>query len=253
MQEENQNPRIKVPDAAVALGVQAVAQPFNAQVQSIMQLWGMASKIVAAKSPQPQIDPAVQKTFEAAMAETQRRAQLDQMNSQQAQRDFALKQSDQQFNQQQVIQQMRDQAQQAQLSFQKELHEFAQGMQQAQAELQATIKKNSDDFLIKLMTLENANQKLQAEIETKDREHAAKIAEAMSANQVDLTPHVKQMQDMLGQMKDNRSSEAMDALMSGMHGILQHLAAPSKLELIKDENGKTVGAVKSSIQTINTQ
>lgn len=251
MQEENQNPRVKVPDAAVALGVQTIAQPFNQQVQSIMQLWAMANKIVAAKTPQPQIDPAVQKTYEAAMAEIQRKTQVDQTDAARAQNELMLKQAQQQFEQQQVVQQMQQQAQQAQMEFQKELREFAQGMQQAQEALQATIKKNNDEFLIKLMQVENANKKLQAEIETKDREHAEKITEAMNANQVDLTPHVKQMQEMLGQMKENKNSDAMDALMTGMHGILQHLSAPSKLELIKDENGKTIGAVKSSVQTMN--
>lgn len=251
MREENQNTQVKVPDAAVALGVRAVAQNFNSQVQSVMQLWAMASKIVAAKTPQQPIDPAVQKTYEAAMAEIQRKSQSDQAMHSLSQNELVLKQAQQQFEQQQVMRQMQDQARQAQMDFQKEVQQFAEGMRQAQADLQATIKKNNDDFLIKLMQVEATNQKLQAEIEAKDREHAAKIAEAMNANQVDLTPHVKQMQEMLGQMKDNKNSDAMDALMTGMHGILQHLTAPSKLELIKDENGKTVGAVKSSVQTLN--
>ena len=113
------------------------------------------------------------------------------------------------------------------------------------------MKKNRDDFLIKLMTIEQANNKLQADIEEKERQHSAKMAEMLQNSQKALQPHVTQMQDMLGQLKETKGNDAMEALMTGMHGILQHLSAPAKLDLIKDENGRTVGAVKSSVQ-INT-
>ncbi len=237
MKEEFQDPGVRLPDNMIASAAQMAVQTLNQQIQPLAQLWAMASKVAAAKSPQPPVDPAVQKTYEAAMAEINRKAQADQQDAVISKAEFGLKQQSQQFEQQQVVQEMQRQAQQSQAEFQKEVQEFTRGMQQAQEALQATIKKNNDDFLIKLMTL-------QAEIEKRDKDHAEKLAEAMRVERPDFTPHIKQMSDMLGQVKESRTSESLDSMMQSLNALMQVMAAPTDISIIRDETGRPVGARK---------
>ena len=94
-----QQPPLRVPDATVALGVRITAQALQQQLGQIAPMWQSATQIVAKKTPQQPLDPAVQKTFEAAMAEIQRKTQVDQNDAKLAQAEFGIKQAEMQFNQ----------------------------------------------------------------------------------------------------------------------------------------------------------
>ena len=247
MEEMFQQPAPHVPDATIALGVRVTAQALQQQVTQLTPMWQMATQIVAKKTPQQPLDPAVQKTFEAAMAEIQRKSQVDQREGQLAMAEFSLKQAEAQFNQQQVVQTLQQEASKQQAEFQRDIQMFMQSMQQENAKLQATIKNNSDKFLIELMKMEQANEKLRAEAEQKQQALEAKLAEDMLNRQNAFEPHLKQMGEMISQIKETKSNDSLDALLQGMHSVMQHLAAPTDLTLIKGPDGKTIGARKTTI------
>lgn len=253
MEEMFQQPAPRVPDATVALGVRITAQALQQQLMQIAPMWQAATQIVAKKTPQQPLDPAVQKTFEAAMAEIQRKTQVDQNDAKLAQAEFGLKQTDAQFNQQQVVQTIRQEAALQQAEFQRDFQMFVQSMQQENAKLQATIKANADKFLIETMKIEQANEKLRSEAEQKQQALEAKMAEDMLNRQNAFEPHIKQMGEMISQIKETKSNDSLDALLQGMHSVMQHLAAPTDIALIKGPDGKTIGARKTTVLNQDTE
>lgn len=245
MEEEFQAPQVRIPDQIIDLGVQVTQQSLHQALAPLAPIWKMAAQIVNAKSPQQPVDPAVQKTFEAAMAEIQRKTQDDAARAKRSDQELMMKQQEMGFNQQQIVQQMQQEFAKQQAEMQNEIRMFAQSMQQANAQLQATIEKNNNDFMVKMLTLEKDNEKLRMEAEEKERQFAAKMQETLEANKVDFTPQVKQMGDLLGQIKESKSNDSLDAVLQGMNVIMQQLSAPADIQLVKDSEGKTVGARKT--------
>lgn len=251
MEEINQPAKVSVPDEIIALGVEITSNALRQNLGEIAQLWQQAQQVVASKSPQQPIDPAVQKTYEAAMAEIQRKQQVDATSAQLSKAKLDIENQRLQFEQSQVVQQMQHEFSKQQAEFQNEVRMFSESMQQANAQLQATIEKNNNEFTVKMLALEQGNEKLRQESEAKDRELADKMQSAMSANRIDLTPHIDQMHQLIGQIRDSKNTDTLDAVLSGMHNIMQILAAPSDVTLIKSPDGKTIGARKTIVSQVD--
>ena len=53
---------------------------------------------------------------------------------------------------------------------------------------------------------------------------------------------LKEMQALLGQIKDAKTNDSLEAIMAGIHGMMQHMGAPT--EVVYGPNGKAVGMRK---------
>lgn len=222
-------PKIRVPDQTIALGVQVSAPFLQAQLQQIAPLWQQAFQIVQKKSPQQPIDPAVQKTFEAAMAEIQRKTQVDQVTAQRDMQKLQLEAQDQQFTQQQTVQLL-----------QAELQKQAQEFQATIAETQ----RKSQEFLAGLQAERVSEQeKIQLEY--------AKLAERTNAlPSPDVTRHLQDLGNLIQSMAQGQSSihESLQNTVQGIGQMMEHMSAPT--EIIRDQNGRPVG-MRKVVQSVN--
>jgi hypothetical protein len=62
----------QLPDQAALQGIAMAHQMIGAQMGELRSMFEQADQVVKQKTPPPPVDPAIQKTFEAAMAEIQR-------------------------------------------------------------------------------------------------------------------------------------------------------------------------------------
>lgn len=69
-------------EMVMAEGSEFAMQQIGQQMQQLVPMLQKAAEVVKQKMPQPPVDPAVQKTFEAAMAEIERKKAVDAQNIQ---------------------------------------------------------------------------------------------------------------------------------------------------------------------------
>lgn len=242
MNEDNQQPKVRLPDDTIALGVQVGDIVLRHQLNQIGPMWQQAFQVVQKKSPQQPLDPAIAKTFEAAMAEIQRKTAVDKSDAQIAMQKFQhdvqssgqkfqLDASAQQFEQQVTLKSMQDElAKQAQ-EFQTKMAEAHQQSQMFMQELQ------------KERTAEQ--EKIQLEY--------AKLAEHTNAlPSPDVTKHLQDLGNLIKSMVDGQSSihDSLHNTMQGIGQMMNHMNAPT--EIIRDQNGRPVGMrkVARSVQVI---
>lgn len=183
------------PEMAIAQAAEFASAEMAKLAAQLAPMLKKASEVVDSKMPKPQGDPAVQKTFEAAMAEIQRKQKADEANMQmetqklnngqqmEMQKAAAAQQTDmqkftatQQFEMQklastqqfelqklaveQQIQQARLAAEADQQQFEQRLARMAQVIELRIAEMEATGKREAEELRgrIELMKNEQDNQ-----------------------------------------------------------------------------------------------
>lgn len=72
-----QQPLMAPPDGVIAQGTKIALAGIQQQLGPVIQMLGMAYQVATKKMPQPPMDPAVDATFKAAMAEIERKKQVD--------------------------------------------------------------------------------------------------------------------------------------------------------------------------------
>lgn len=225
------------------------AQEANSQtMQGLLPILQEAAKIVQSKQPPPQVDPAIQKTFEAAMAEVQRKTAVDQATQQ-------LKLQEMQFDQQMKQQELQSaplmealknqfeaQAQVLNIKADQQAEQMAQ-----QLELIKNEANNRQHQMTELMKNRDDNEtalRLKL-LELQDKVNSIPVE---TPEMPDFSPLMKQMQDMLGQIEKAKTGDALTATVDGLRAVMQQMNAPT--ELIQDPNtGKTIGMRKVQIIT----
>jgi len=227
------------------------AQEANSKtIEGLMPIIQEASQIVQSKMPPPQVDPAIQKTFEAAMAEIQRKAQVDQANQQLKKQEMAF---DQQMKQQEqqtapMMEALKNQFTAQSQAMAIKAEQLADQMAQ-QIELIKNEADNKQHQMTELMKNRDDNEtalrlkllELQGQVESMP----------VAAPEVpDFSPMMKQMQDMLGQIEKAKTGDALTATVDGLRAVMEHMNAPT--EFIKDpRTGETVGVRKTQVITTN--
>lgn len=223
------------PDQVAALASNMAAQQIGQQMQQLTPLLQQAGQIVGQKSPQPPVDPAVQKTFEAAMAEIQRKTKADTdrlgFEQQKATNDVQTQQALQASKQQ--MEEMKFAAQQA-LEAQKEENrkQIAVISEMTKKEVeelraQVAISKNDADNQQKQMT-----ELLKNRDDNQTQVIIAQMKEQLSAMQPQVTEQpqndamLKEMQRMLGEIEKAKTGDALtttvEALRQMMAGQTDH-------------------------------
>lgn len=244
-------------DAIVAQGSQIANSILQQQLQAIAPVWQKAFQIVNAKTPQQPVDPAIQKTFEAAMAEIKRKAARDEEDVKLEQAKQKLAQDEHANNLQKAQAEFKTSTQETFAKFQADTadkeRKFNQTMQLFQTEVlqqekdrAAKAQADSDKIFIELLKLEQSNATLANDAAQKEKAFSDKLA---SMEQLppppDMTPHLQALGGVLQQLQQQH--ETTNANMGNLHntmtGVMQHLAAPT--ELVRDpKTGKAIGTRK---------
>jgi len=219
------------------------AQEANQQtMQGLLPIIAEATKIVQSKQPPPPLDPAIQKTFEAAMAEIQRKSQVDQATQQ-------LKLQEMQFDQQMRQQEAQSAPLMEQLKGQLEAQRQAltiRADQQAEQMAQQIelIKNEADNKQHQMTELMKNRDDNETALRLKMLELQKQVSEIPTAlpEAPDFSPMMKQMQDMLGQLEKAKTGDALTATVDGLRAVMQQMNAPT--ELIRGPDGKTIGMRK---------
>ena len=89
MVAEAQHPELP-PDQLTMMAAMQAQQATSAMDQQLLPLLQQAQQVVQSKNPPPPFDPAIEKTFQAAMAEIQRKTQADQASLQLKQQELQM-------------------------------------------------------------------------------------------------------------------------------------------------------------------
>lgn len=223
------------PDAIATMASNMAAQNIAQVAQQLTPLLQQAGQVVAQKSPQPPVDPAVQKTFEAAMAEIQRKTQADQQRLA--------------FDQQKAGQQ--SQMDQMQMELDRQLAEKEQELKFAiaQASEAAAHRESMLRAQVEQMKNEADNQQhQQTEIIKNLQDNQTQLQIALrkqsetppaTPEMPDFTPHIEQLNKMMGMVEQTKSSDALTAVGEGIRAMIAQMNRPKMI--IEDENGKPIG------------
>ena len=220
--------------------------------QGLLPLLQEAQQIVQKKMPQPPMDPAIKATFDAAMAEINRKAAVDKANMQ---RENAKVAAEQQASQMENILAPRLEQMKGDMQAKLEVLKIQADQGAEQLRQQVEVMKNDADNKQHQMTelLKNRDDNETAlQVKLLELQHSVESirstpVEAPSAP--DFSPMLKQMQDMLGQIEKAKTNDALTSLMQGMHGVMSHMSAPT--EVIRDANGKAIGMRKAQASSLN--
>jgi superfamily II RNA helicase len=190
----------------MAEGAEFALQQLTAQLPQLAPQLAQAAKVVQSKMPQPPVDPAVQKTFEAAMAEIERKKAVDAANDKREQMKIA---SDTQLKQM-------SQAQDAKLADQKLIYDLQINAAREHAQ------KLSDELRAQVELMKNAqdNQQHQhTEIVKNLQDNYTQLQLAMEQGLTDvrntlpqspdITPIIDQLNGMLAKVEQQKSSDAL--------------------------------------------
>jgi len=239
----------------MALQASMKAQEANSQtMQGLLPILQEASKIVQSKQPPPPVDPAIQKTFEAAMAEIQRKTAVDQATQQFKMQELQLDQQQKQAEAQQKqrefgMQPMLD-AMQREFEAKLEVERMQREDQQKQfAEMMALQRNEADNKQHQMTELMKNRDDNETAIQLKMLELQNQVASIPNAlpEVPDFSPMLKQMQDMLGQLEKAKTGDALTATVDGLRAVMQHMNTPT--ELIRGPDGKTIGMRKVQVIT----
>ena len=224
--------------AAAQGAAQAMAFVQQAYPQLAQQI-AQAAQLVASKMPQPPADPAVEATFKAAMAETQRRAARDQAELQIEQKKLALEPQIAQMQEQtkQTIAQMREETNKMVAIVQAQAEKDRQQLT-AQIEMMKNDADNQQHQQTELLkNLQDNYTQLQIALQ-KQSEQVQQISET-KPEAPDFTPQIEQLNKMLTMVDQNKSNDALVTVSQGIQAMLQHMNRPKMI--ITDDQGKPIG------------
>lgn len=239
------------PDQLALVAAMQAQQATSATDQQLIPLLQQAMQVVQSKQAPPQVDPAVQKTFEAAMAEIERKRALDQANTQlkaqELQQTAAFKQQELQMTP--ILDQMQKEhdAQMEVLRMQRE------DEQKQFAEMMANQRNEADNHQKQLTELlKNRDDNDTAIVLEQMRQSLASVQESVvqatkgreqTTGALDMAPIMQQLQATLQMSQEAQKQDdhrtAITGIMQGIQQLHQHLATPKMI--IKDENGKVIG------------
>ena len=241
--------QMQMPDAGpdeIALQAAMMAQNATSEAaNALLPLLQDAGKIVQSKMPPPQVDPAIQKTFEAAMAEIDRKKAVDQANQTLAQNKQQFEQNMQQQENQMapIIEQMK-----SQMTAQIEAMSIKADREAEQLRQQVEIMKNDADNRQHQMTelMKNRDDNETAlQLKLLELQNKVDSVQNNVPQMPDISPMMAEMQNMLSQIEKAKTGDALTATMDGLRAVMQQMNAPT--ELIKDGQGKTIGMRKVAV------
>lgn len=241
LQIQAMQPELSPDQLALMAAMKATDSMAQWQTQVAQELQ-QAQQIVQSKMPPPPVDPAIQKTFEAAMAEIDRKKAVDQAEQ-------SRKDQQQQFEQQHTqTNQFLEQLQrgiEARLEKDRMAHEESMTKLTQQVELMKNDQDNQVHQMTELLKNRDDNEtKLQLE---QLKAQLGSMTEAMSqpveVPAPDLSPMIREMQTMLSQIEKARTDDALGAVVGGLKEVITQLNAP--VEFVRDpKSGKALGARK---------
>lgn len=236
----------------LALAAAMQTQQATSQIdQQLLPMLQEATKLVQSKSPPPQVDPAVQKTFEAAMANIEAKKAADaaanQLAVQKHNDEMLARQAE--FNQAPMVEQMKreHEAQMEVLRMQREdsAKQFAEMMANQRNEADnrqhqmTELMKNKDDNDTAII-LEQMKTQLAS---VQESVQAATSGRQQTEEAVDTAPIMAQLQETLRHSQEAQKQDdhraAMQGIMQGLQAVQQHLAAPKMI--IRGPDGKPMG------------
>lgn len=160
-------------DMAIAKATQFAAEQFAQLAQQLNPAFEEAAQIVQSKMPQPPGDPAVEKTFEAAMAEIERKKQADKQAH-----DLAL----QKHNDEQELAAAERAAEERNLEFEKRMECFREVVNLQIADIQETGKQQLEELRQRVELMKNdadnaAHSETELEKNLQDNQTAIIVAE----------------------------------------------------------------------------
>jgi hypothetical protein len=224
-------------EQVMAQGAAFAGAQLAQQLPQLAQQLSQAAQVVQSKMPQPPVDPAVQKTFEAAMAEIERKKVVDKQSHD---REMAKLNSNDQLEAAQM-------AQDAKLAEAKNFFD----LQVASAREQAQRLADELNARVELMKNDADNQQhQQTEIIKNLQDNITQLR--VNAEQVrnsapeapDFTPQVEALNSMLAKVEQAKSQDALLAVAEGIRGMMEQMAKPKRTRLEFDAAGKPVGTVQ---------
>jgi hypothetical protein len=214
-------------------------QILNQQLgQAVVQQLTQAAEIVQQKMPQPQVDPAVQKTFEAAMAEIERKKAADVEG-------LKLKQAE--MNGETQFQQMQQQVD-------ARAAESANQLKLVIAQIQETGRQQVEELRqqVEMMKNDRDNEQRQMTelLKNRDDNQTSILIEQMKQAMGEMMPEapvgqpqddgmLREMQRMLSEIEKAKTGDALTATMEGLRAMMEQLGRPKMIMM--DEAGRPVG------------
>jgi hypothetical protein len=223
-------------ESTMTEGAEFALQQLQQALPQLAPMLQQAAQTVQQKMPQPPVDPAVQKTFEAAMAEIERKKQVDQQNAQ-------IETQKLQANQQLAMAQEQSKMQLAEAKNFMDL-QIASARDQAQRladELSAQVElmKNEQDNVQHQHTEIVKNlQDNQTQLQIAMEKGLADVRNSVPQTP-DFAPQVEQLNKMLASVEGAKTSDALTAVVEGLRETIGHLSRPKMI--VTDEQGRPVG------------
>ena len=234
-----------VNDQTIAQAIAKAQQQLVQELGPVMQQVQAVQQILQQRTPPPPMPPEIQATLKIAEMENQRKIQLDQATLQNKQAEqqakqqldsavLSLKNSQAQFEQQmaQTQQQFDQYIEQITVESNNRAEEMRQQIelmnnQSDNHQKQITeLLKNRDDNETKI-AIEQMSQRLNA------------MSEQAPPEQVDITPHLQELNATLSQMGKDQTSNALGEVMNGLRATIETLNKPKTI--IRDAQGKAQG------------
>ena len=230
------------PDQIAAQAAMMSAQAFHSgPLGQALQGLQQASQLVQQKMPPPPTDPA-QATLQAAKAETDRRAQSDQLHNQ-------LEMKRLEFEQNTTAQTLQTELQQQQRDFQKSMADAHAKLMAEMATLKQSEKVANDNFLLGLMKLDKENDQGEQDAAAREAEIGSKLqafkqAVGMMPNYPDLSPHLQTLADTQKSLLDTqqKTHEGMGSMMQILQALHQQGQQKRPNKIVRDpKTGEAVG------------
>jgi hypothetical protein len=208
------------PDKIAMLASNMAAQQIGQIAQALGPLMQQAGEIVGKKMPQPQVDPAVQKTFEAAMAEIKRKTDYDtatlDMNKSKLASEQQFNQLQQQIDERQAQQEAMLKAHIAQIT--EDGKAVAEQLRQ-QVEMMKNDADNKQSQITELLKNRDDNQTAIL-IERMKQEMSAMMPQQTEAPRQD-DGMLKEMQRMLSEIEKAKTGDALTATVEALRTMME--------------------------------
>jgi len=231
-------------ESVIADGASFAMKQLQQAMPEFQQMLAQAAQVVQGKMPQPPVDPAVEKTFEAAMAEIQRKTQEGQatlqLATQKMQAEYQLKTQELQASVQSEQQKQAMDMRLAEMGNVIKLQTAAiqEEGNRAAEELRAQIAlmKNEQDNEQKQMTelLKNYQDNV-----TQLQLALQQVNEKVEGSAPDFTPQVEQLNQMLATVEKQKGQDALTTVTQGLQAVIETMNRPKMI--IEDAQGRPVG------------
>ncbi len=234
--------REQTPDEIAAMAANIAANQIGQIAQQLTPLLQQAGQVLGAKMPQPPQDPAIQKTFEAAMAQIKSKseeaaAKLEfekQKHAGQAQLDAQQQQIDAKLAE--MGNMMKAQIAQASEAANERVEAMRQQIEVMKND--ADNKQHQETEIIK--NLQDNQTALQIALQKAQEAPAS----APQAEAPDFTPQIEALNKMLEKVEQTRSTDSLAAVMQGLQAVIQTMNTPKRTRLEFDGEGKPIGMIQ---------